>query len=155
MGPRPGTEISSSMPSGNSFFSSSRAPTAPVSAYSLILYDRSLPIPGIFNRSLSDALERSSGIESIFCAALRYARILNRFSPFTSSRSAISLNISAISPLNILWSQNFMLEGALGQGITSRILGIPVIYWTSLSKPRPNPACGAEPNFLRSRYQSR
>ena len=39
----------------------------------------------------------------------------------------------------------------LGNGITSRILDMPVRYITHLSNPSPNPACLVEPYFLRSR----
>jgi hypothetical protein len=39
----------------------------------------------------------------------------------------------------------------LGNGITSRILPMPVRYITHLSKPSPKPACLAEPYFLKSR----
>ena len=39
----------------------------------------------------------------------------------------------------------------LGNGMTSRILPIPVRYMTHLSNPSPNPAWWVEPYFLRSR----
>ena len=46
---------------------------------------------------------------------------------------------------------NSQLFTVLGNGITSRIFPIPVRYITQRSNPRPNPACLAEPYFLRSR----
>ena len=48
-------------------------------------------------------------------------------------------------------SYNSQLFTVLGNGITSRIFAIPVKYMTQRSNPSPNPACLAEPYFLRSR----
>lgn len=39
-----------------------------------------------------------------------------------------------------------------GKGSTSRMLDTPVKYIIRRSKPRPKPACGAEPNLRSSRY---
>ena len=52
------------------------------------------------------------------------------------------------TPLQAYSSQLFTV---LGNGITSRILPIPVRYITQRSNPSPKPACLAEPYFLRSR----
>ena len=41
-----------------------------------------------------------------------------------------------------------IFRGVLGNGITSLILDIPVIYIIILSKPSPNPAWGALPYLL-------
>ena len=46
---------------------------------------------------------------------------------------------------------NSQLFTVLGNGITSRILDIPVRYMTQRSNPSPNPACLAEPYLRRSR----
>ena len=46
---------------------------------------------------------------------------------------------------------NSQLFTVLGNGTTSRILPIPVKYITQRSKPRPKPACLAEPYFLKSK----
>ena len=40
----------------------------------------------------------------------------------------------------------------VGNGITSRILAMPVMNWTTRSRPRPKPACGTVPNRRKSRY---
>ena len=48
--------------------------------------------------------------------------------------------------------QSSILPAHLGIGIHSLILSKPAIQPTSRSKPIPNPACGAPPNFLRSKY---
>ena len=55
--------------------------------------------------------------------------------------------------ISILLFSNYssQLFTVLGNGMTSRILPIPVRYMTHLSNPSPNPAWWVEPYFLRSR----
>ena len=48
-------------------------------------------------------------------------------------------------------SYSSQLFTVLGNGMTSRMLPIPVRYITHLSNPSPNPACLAEPYLRRSR----
>ena len=48
--------------------------------------------------------------------------------------------------------QNSACPGVLGNGITSRMLVMPVISSTARSRPSPNPECGTVPYFLRSVY---
>ena len=49
-------------------------------------------------------------------------------------------------------AQNSAFPGTRGKGITSRTFAIPVMNWTTRSKPTPNPACGTDPYLRRSRY---
>ena len=51
----------------------------------------------------------------------------------------------------ILLFYSSQLFTVLGNGITSRMLDIPVRYMMHLSNPSPNPACLVDPYFLRSR----
>ena len=48
--------------------------------------------------------------------------------------------------------QNSAWPGVLGNGMTSRMLVMPVISSTARSRPRPKPECGTVPYFLRSVY---
>ncbi|GEM_PF-6751928 len=54
------------------------------------------------------------------------------------------------SPVRVIYysSQLFTVRG---NGMTSRMLPMPVRYITQRSNPRPKPACLAEPYFLRSK----
>ena len=64
---------------------------SPVSASSRIFAARSLPMPGqLAQLRLVEARDRLRPHAATMSAALRYARILNGFSPLISSRSAIS-----------------------------------------------------------------
>jgi len=49
--------------------------------------------------------------------------------------------------------QNSAWPGALGKGITSRMLPSPVTNCTILSSPSPKPEWGTDPNCLNSMYQ--
>lgn len=55
--------------------------------------------------------------------------------------------------ISSIYSRNYnsQLPTVLGNGTTSRMFETPVKYMTHLSKPRPKPACLAEPYFLISR----
>jgi hypothetical protein len=41
--------------------------------------------------------------------------------------------------------QNSALPGVRGNGMTSRMLAMPVMNWTQRSRPSPKPACGTVP----------
>ena len=73
-------------------------------------------------------------------AASLYSHTSRLLSPLVRSR------------LPVRFAQNSALPGYLGNGMTSLMFSTPVTYCTSLSNPRPNPACGTEPYLLRSRY---
>src|SRR6516162_7684730 len=53
---------------------------------------------------------------------------------------------------SLSFSQNFAHLGTRGNGKTSRIFPIPVMYIKARSKPSPNPAWGTVPYLRMSRY---
>ena len=73
---------------------------SPVSAISRIRPARSLPIPFHARRPASSRPDTCSAAWPTMSAPLRYARILNGLSPFSSSRSAISDSVRATARLS-------------------------------------------------------
>ena len=100
-GPMPGTRMTSRMPSGNSARSRSKYAMRPVVTSSVVLAAMALPTPGISVRSAPSrtACSMSAGWWPRARAARWYATTVKRFSPFISSRPAMSWKTSAISEL--------------------------------------------------------
>ena len=72
----------------------------PVSQISRMRSDKSLPMPGHSRSRVASRPATGSGLLATMSAPLRYARILNGFSPLSSSRSAISPSTRAIATLS-------------------------------------------------------
>ena len=76
-----------------------------------------------------------------FCASRSRSRSCLGLSPLVFPVTA------AMAALRSGWGlvQQGALPGVRGKGITSRMFCMPVTNCISRSKPRPKPACGAEP----------
>ena len=104
-------------------------------------------------KSTGDVLPQYSGSpHHIYSlpSALRFTDLISAPNDSISTRSVSFSKIYLMLHLS-LPSYSSQLLTVLGNGMTSRMLDMPVRYITQRSNPSPNPACLAEPYFLRSR----